>query len=210
MSSEEDRQEALNGAYFVRHISAPLHLLQGERAAMADFDLSFAGFFRSFLSVLLVAPLYLYARLAELGTYARVQAESPLADLPPPPELTAAFFIVEVLRYLVLVTAFPVAMVFLARVLGQQQRYVAFIVAYNWAKVPQMFVQVVPWFLLDSGFSTLESTSFLMAGALIFTLFFRWQVTRIAFSVPPFMAAALVIIDGLLFLLLYLLIGLAQ
>ena len=49
-------------------------------------------------------------------------------------------FLVESIAYVIGWVAFPLAMVYVARALGREKRYVNYIVAFNWAQVPQVLL----------------------------------------------------------------------
>lgn len=108
-----------------RGIAGALRLARLDPSAIRDFDGSIEGFWKSFQAAIVAAPLF--ALLILLRT-----TEHPLSSDP----LRALF--IEAIGYVIGWTAFPLAAWYLANALGKSQRYLTYIVAYNWANVLQV------------------------------------------------------------------------
>lgn len=175
-----------------RSLLGAWRLARLDRAGMALFDISIPGFWRSFFASVLVAPLYIYLLAIAPGDAAPAAAEDP------DPAWRAVVLIVA---YALEWAAFPIAMIFLARLLGLTGYYVGYIIAANWGSVLQMALFVIPatlaWLGGEGGFG-----AFLTSLATLAALLYQWIIARTALQTTAVVAAALVIIDLLLGLLI--------
>jgi hypothetical protein len=158
------------------------------------FSQSEAGFWRSFSAVVIIAPLYLYA-----GT---VQIALPDEAVPAPPSLVAAM-VGLVLQWV----GWPLAMVPIARWLGLAHAYARYIIAYNWSSVLVVAVMVPPLMLLDVGLIGPGFAALLAFLLTLVALYYRWYVALTAFETTGIVAAALVVADVVLSLLINSLLG---
>jgi hypothetical protein len=140
------------------------------------------GFWRSFFSAVLVAPIHFVIVIVDL------QAIDVQAGLP-------RVVIIEALSYLILVFAFPLAMYYLCRMLDRQREYITYIVAYNWAGV-LLAVLMLPFILLDASDllpGPLINGAEIVVTALSFVLL--WYIARTTLRVSGAAAAGFVTID---------------
>ena len=151
---------------------------------MAFFDTSLGGFWRSFYAALFVAPLY--AALLVLN-----YAEDTAAALP-------RYASVEAIAYVINWFAFPLVMVVMSRVLEREERYLGYIVAYNWAAVLQSFF-LMPFVMLEVSGALPDG----LAGGLVMVvlsavLLYTWFVTRTALAIGTAVAVGVVVVDLIL------------
>ena len=177
-----------------RSLYASWLLLIRETDGYRHFSQTEAGFWRSFAAILIIAPLYLYA-----GT---VQIEVPGEPVPAAPPLAAAI-VGLVLQWI----GWPLAMVPIARWLGLAHAYARYIIAYNWSSVLVVAVMVPPLMLLDIGLIGPGLTALLAFLLTLAALYYRWYVALTAFETTGIMAAALVVADVVLSLLINTLLG---
>ena len=110
----------------VSSLTGAVRLALGDTGAMSCFNRTIEGFWNSFFAAVLAAPGYLALALLSFE-------ETPIAD-------PLRVFLVESIAYVIGWVAFPLAMVYVARALGREKRYVNYIVAFNWAQVPQVLL----------------------------------------------------------------------
>lgn len=152
---------------------------------LALFNRTPEGFWRSFVAAILVAPGYLI--IAGIAPEPGVAPEPNLHDV-----------LVGWIAYVILWIAFPVAMEPISRLLGRQDSYVGYIVAYNWGAVPKMAVFLVAalavWALRlgDAG------SNFVGGVAFIAILIYCWFIARTALNIDAFAAVGVVAIDFVL------------
>ena len=103
-------------------LSGALRLARMDPGGLDHFDTSIAGFWRSFYAAVVVVPVYLVL----MGFYA---ALSPVDAGP------VRWVLVEAIAYVLEWTAYPLAMVYIARRLRCSDNYIRYIVAHNWANV---------------------------------------------------------------------------
>lgn len=176
MPSRRDVVAALYGAW---------RLMRFDSGGMAWFDISIAGFWRSFFAAIPVAPFYAIVVALELAE--RVE----------PYDLGWAI-VVWIVAYAAGWAAFPIVAIFITRLLRLSQGYVPFIIAYNWASVPQTLV----WFLVimigAAHLAPPALAEFLLLAAFLYILVYQWFVTRTALETTGLTAAGIVILQVLI------------
>lgn len=161
-------------------IEGALAILKREPAAMARFDLSLDGFFKSFTAMLLAAPAYALLVLQRL-------AHEPI-DLAGP-----LLFLLEALSYVVGWLAFPLAAALVLWLLGQGRRFVPLVVAGNWAALLQVGLLVAA--SLAALALPAETGALVTTVAVLAALFYQWLVVKTALEAPGGIAAGFVILD---------------
>ncbi len=152
---------------------------------MGWFDLTIPGFWRSFLAVALAYP----------GFVVMTWCERALLASPP---ATGSYLLWESLAYVGESIAFPVIMIFLARMLRLGGTYVPFIIAYNWSGVWVTVLLLPPLALLGFGLVGFTLGGLLNLAASIAAVYYRWTVTRVSLATGGFTALGLVVVDTLL------------
>ena len=168
-----------------RGIAGAWRLARLDANGFRYFDLSEAGFWKSFQAAVVAAPLFVLLILLR-------SEEHPLSDDP----LRAIF--IEAIGYVVGWTAFPLAAWYLASALQKQQRYTAYIIAYNWANVIQV-AAFLPLALLSA--SGVLPGSFVVLLALLLTgavIYYQFFIVRTALGVEVLPALGFVAIDLML------------
>lgn len=173
----------------VREASTALYgafrLARMDERGLSFFDVSVTGFWRSFYAALLVAPLYALLLLVRYVTgFERTSA--------------VRYVLIEFTAYAISWLAFPVAMDPIAGYLGRPERYVRYIVAYNWAAVLQNAVYLPITIFGLTGALPQGAAGALAMIALVLIFVYTWFITRAALAVPGSTAAGIVILDLLL------------
>ena len=157
-------------------------LLRGDRTGMRFFDLTIEGFWKSFGgAALIVAPGYLILVALHL-----VEAEFEAGFL--------RILLVQAIGYVILWVAFPLVMSFIADALNRPQRYIGYIVAYNWSQVIQMAVVLPVDVLAFSGVLPGGLVALLVLVSRLVVFGYLWYVTTTALDVGPFPAVGLVLV----------------
>lgn len=178
----------LNPAELTTAIYAAARLLRFDATALALFDSSIDGYWKSFNAAVVVAPIYLMLLLV---TLLGGDIDSPLR-----------FLAAESIGYVIGWVAFPLAMVYIARHLGRDEFYLRYIVAFNWFHVPQALI-MLPVSLLGGATVLPSPMVFLLGvGVLSAMLMYDWFIARIALQIDGVTAAAIVLIDLLLSMLI--------
>jgi hypothetical protein len=177
MTAGQDIRRSLHGAML---------LARGEVAGMGWLDLSFEGFWRSFAAPLLAAPAY---ALVIADQYVHVGYHGPLAPV----------LVGEAVSYAIQIVAFPLLAMLVTRFLGLGARYVPLVVATNWASLPQVAAYLAAC-VLGAAFPPLRSG--VLLGAMLATLAYEWFVIRTALGTSAGNAAAFVVLNLLVGLLL--------
>jgi hypothetical protein len=167
-------------------LSGTLRLAVGDRRGLSCFDASIVGFWRSFRAAAICYPLYLFL-LALRVTHAQWQHSG-----------VATILIVETIDYVVAWVAFPLLILPLCDALRRDDRFFAFIVAYNWSQVPQTALFAIIGFDAFTGLLSSGSLPGAELAAAVATLVYEWYIARVALAVGAAAATLIVLIDLLL------------
>ncbi|HTV88718.1 MAG TPA: hypothetical protein VME41_06855 [Stellaceae bacterium] len=167
-------------------MSGALRLAVGDRRGLGCFDASLDGFWRSFRAAVICYPLYLF--LLALRLDAAQWQQSGIGTI----------VVVETIDYIIAWAAFPLVILSLARALRREDRFLSFMVAYNWSQVPQTALFAVIGLDGLTGLLSLSSLPGAELAAAIATLVYEWYIARVALSVGAAAAALIVVVDLLL------------
>lgn len=171
-------------------MTGSLLLARRDTGGYGYFDVSFGGFWRSFLAFFLILPLYLSISAAEqslaldLGDRANAYDDN-----------------IRLIRFLALIAgwiAFPLVMVWVCQALQLRQRYVLFITVYNWSSVPAMAALTLPFLLYQIGVFEAPGTALLYLVMIVSVVYYRWFIAHTALQTTTVNAAGIVALDLLL------------
>jgi hypothetical protein len=150
-----------------------------DRDAVKYFDASIDGFWKSFYAAAIVAPAVIIVTLFSVAR----------ADLPGHIGVFE-IAVVKTSQYVIDWVLFPLLMISVGNLLQRGERYIGFIVAYNWGQVVQMAV-VLPIFLLFIASGTSADTPNMLSPVLLFAIaFYYWFIARTALQIGGWAAAA--------------------
>jgi len=166
-----DRQEIWSSIY------GAFRLACFDESGHSHFNLTVEGFWRSFFAAVLIAPGY--AILASQGFVASGES------------LSVWSFLVHVAYYAASWIIFPLTVFFAIGMLNLGHRYIALIVAVNWAAVIEVSVMV-------AGFSVAlilppDAASLLIVAIVIALVIYQWFVIRTALQSTGALAFAFVL-----------------
>ena len=173
MPSLNELARALYGAY---------RLARFDANGMQFFDASLSGFWKSFFAAVLVAPLYFFLLLQRF-------------QIGGGGESMARFLAIEAIAYVIAWVLFPLVMVTVSRTLDCQERYLGYIVAYNWASVLQNALYLPLAILIQAGAIAPDAGAFAVMVLLTAILMYTWFVTRTALAIAGPTAAGIVFLD---------------
>ncbi|CAN5289737.1 hypothetical protein BH10PSE7_BH10PSE7_43560 [soil metagenome] len=154
----------------------------------SDFNISIAGFWRSFAAIVPLAVLAYPLFLSSNGIDGEIAVAN--GGMPPPLDLVACY-----LYLCAAVILWPVVAAILARLFGVTQHYVRYIIVYNWMSVPSLIIGLVPHVVhLTTGNS---GASFMIMSLIVLAVlaYVSWFVARRALAAGAAIAAAFVIAD---------------
>jgi hypothetical protein len=171
----------LSLAEIVGSLRAVVGIVLGRPGAIKGLDVSYDGFWRSFLVIVPMAPLLALGFFSQQK--AIVEQSALTADLLP----TGQLVFVYLLLILVDLVAFPLALALLGRTLGISARFVPYVVALNWLSLavalPVGFVQLLHVAGIIAFPTAFDLQFVLMLGA----LGLQYVVTRAVVGTPiPF------------------------
>jgi hypothetical protein len=177
VSALNEMQAAMTGA---------LWLARGDRRGLGFFDASIDGFWRSFRAAIVCYPLYLI--LVNIRVNAPQWAEAGVARI----------LLAETISYVIVWVAFPLVILQLSRVIDREERFLAFMVTYNWSQIPQTALVTIVALNRAGGLFPLPLAAFVELAAAIAVLVYKWYIARVALSVTGGQAALVVILDLML------------
>ena len=164
-------------------VGGALRLARGDPRGLGFFDTSIDGFWRSFRAAVICYPFFLILLGFRVST-ARWQA----AGLMP-------IVIVETIGYVISWVAFPLLMLPLSRWLGREERFLPFMVAYNWSQVPQTALFVILAAGAASGLLPHAVAQLADFAAAVAVLLYEWYIARVALAVSSSQAVPVVLLD---------------
>ena len=176
MLSAREAATSLYGAY---------RLARFDARAMTYFETSLAGFWRSFYAAVIVAPVFAVLLVMRYAAGGEAVDE-------------ARFASVEAIAYVIAWIAFPLVMVSLARLLDREERYLGYIVAYNWASVLQNGLYLPLVMLGVAGVIPAETAGPLSLITLLLIFVYGCFIAKVALDVGAGTAVALVAFDFVL------------
>jgi len=167
-------------------VGGALRLAVGDRRGLGFFDASIDGFWRSFRAGLICYPLYLL-----LVSFRVPTAQWELSGVAP-------ILIVETIAYVISWVGFPLLILPVSRHLGRDNRFLPFMVVYNWSQIPQTVLFVLVG--LDTATGLLPPSGAHFAGflAAVAALVYEWYIARVALAITGTQATLVIIIDLLL------------
>ena len=167
---------ALYGAY---------HLVLLDKSGFNYFDTSISGFWRSFTAAFLISPFFF---TVVYTIYITEQIDTPLSK----------HMSHEISAYVLSWLVFPVLMEQLTKLMGCRDKYINFIVAYNWAMVPQYTVFILLLTLGLIGIIPPDLSDSLSVMLLIWTFFFAGFIAKSMLQVSLHATIGIIIMDFLL------------
>ncbi len=170
-----------------------------DQRGMNQFNLSAAGFWNSFFAAVLLAPIYFFVLLAQYKLNREVQQIALEQDptnpnIPPIPELSD-YLLAQGLAYVALWAAFPIVMLWATRIINIQNRYIPFVVAYNWSAVAVMTIQLPPFALYYFDMVGIVGAIAPLLSILLVIMIYRWYVAYSALGLPAVACLGFVILD---------------
>jgi hypothetical protein len=150
--------------------------------AMAYFDNSVEGFWKSFFAAVLFAPVHAIIVAMELST-----VETTVDP--------ASVVIIQTLAYVITWLAFPLASFYVIQNMGRESNFVGYIVAFNWSAIIQMTI-LLPYSLLAvSGVLPDPITNLIGLAVTVVVLGYLWFIARTALDITGFPAVGLVLLS---------------
>lgn len=186
----------VNFAYINRSLDAAFALVLRDKRAWDKFDLSVEGFYRSFLAILIVAPLNIVTDIIATGV---VNVERIKQGKPALIEVYGfAEIMFSTITFTVQWMIFPLAMIFVLRFLGLSQRYAPLIVAHNWGTIVVYLFSMIPFLLYAAGIVAANDVMGLYMFAMVFTLYYRYYIAETALDAGWSIAASVALIGFVL------------
>lgn len=173
----------------VRSLYGAYRLALFDRRGHDYFDISVSGFWRSFMVAIYIAPFFVLLLIGQVG---HGQVEISLGR----------FFALELSSYALTWLAFPVIMESLTRSLNCRDKFLAFMVAFNWSALLQNLVVILPILAGYYGILPKDSAQVLTMTLFLWTRLYAAFIAKTALDVSVITACGIVLLDVLLSLFL--------
>jgi hypothetical protein len=181
-----------------RALTGAWRLFLDKPDALRFFDTGVDGFWRSFQAIVLVAPCYAVAALADRAAYAGAIDAGTFDEF--------GFWATKAVSLVVDWVTLPILLAALAGFIGIRRGYVAYITVRNWATVLMTLPFAAIALIQVLGVS--EDVLFIPSlAALAFSLRFGYLIARRTLGVGMDVAIALVVLDWLVSLTVVMVIG---
>ncbi|MDX2221552.1 MAG: hypothetical protein SFV21_02320 [Rhodospirillaceae bacterium] len=180
MISTRQMAAALTGLWLV---------LKLEPAGLAFFERNLAGFWRSYVAALILAPLNLLHVVLDFPRAGETLAFTP-------------YLITQALAYVLSWTAYPFAMLYVLNLLDREARFFEYMVPYNWFQLAVGLVVFPISLLFDVGLLSAPGAAFLQLLTLGLFMSYATFLARLTLNIVLSSAFALVVFDILLNLLI--------
>ena len=167
-------------------VGGALKLARGDPRGLDFFDTSIDGFWRSFRAALISYPFFLI--LLAFRVSAAHWEESGVLRI----------VAIETIGYVIAWVAFPLLVLPLTRWLGREDRFLTFMVAYNWSQVPQTVLLLFVAGIGATPAMTTDAAAAVETAAYLLLLLYEWFIARIALDRGALPATALVLLDVVL------------
>jgi hypothetical protein len=164
-------------------VGGALKLARGDARGLGFFDISIDGFWRSFRAAAICYPIYLI--LLALRVTDAQWADAGIGRI----------IAVETIAFVISWTAFPLLILPLSRFLGRENRFLAFMVAYNWCQVPQTVLFLIIGLDVATGILPGAAGGFAGLAAAVAVMVYEWYIARVALAVPAPQAVLVVLVD---------------
>jgi hypothetical protein len=175
----------IGAAEFARALRGAFRLLRLDPRGLDEFDATVEGFWRSFTAAVLTAPAYAVLVVLEFSEKATESGEIDWVRI----------FAVRGIAFVMGWVAFPLAMHALTQAMGRGGAYFRFMVAYNWASIPQIAIYL-PMAIARNLWPEPAAPFALIA--FIAILVYQYFIARTALSVSPIVAAGVIAVDIIL------------
>ena len=153
-----------------------------------QFNVTSAGFWNSFFAAVILAPIYFFVLLAQYKLNGDVQKlaleQEPTSTTIPELPAMSDFLLVQGLAWVVSWACFPIVMLWATRAFSIHNRYVPFVVAYNWSSVPVMTLQLPPFALYYFGIVDVVGAVAPLLSLLLVMLIYLWYVAYVTLGLP--------------------------
>ncbi len=162
-------------------ITQSLGIVSGDAQSIDRLNLTEEGFWHSFVAIILILPIYLFA--------AGVAVEQVGGEDASPSAIGLTISLV------IQWTIWPIVVAVVARQMQWGANYLRYIVAYNWTSVWVMLVLLPPVVLFKLGVTNESITNLFVLATFAATLWMRWFVARHGLKVSGEIAVLLVVAD---------------
>ena len=184
--------KSINGAWRIARM---------DQNALNNFNISIEGFWRSFIAILIVAPFYLIFLVLNHDQISAIELSTEAAT-------SKEFYVLmKLIAHILGWLVFPLVMIPISRLMDLSQRYIPYIIVWNWSNVLVMAVILPAVLIFPPSEHSDQSAKLILMAAQITVLFYGYLVARAGLECKTLTAIGVVMLDLLLGLLFNLLAG---
>ncbi|NKB48849.1 MAG: hypothetical protein GKS02_05725 [Alphaproteobacteria bacterium] len=161
-------------------------LLLLDRSALRLFDVTIAGFWKSFYAALVVLPFVIIVQVMIVSVFPDEINQAP----------TVRSMMVFAIDYVYQWTVFPLVMIYLAEIMARNGQYTTFIVARNWAHAVQIVIFLpAAIFVAIVGADNPDLARMIILAAYVAAWAYEWFIARTALEISGSAATVIVLIS---------------
>jgi len=170
-------------------------LAKNDTSGLKFFDLEIDGFWRSFLIIVPIAPLYMLYALQDVQVAHEINPQNAYLVA------NTGFIVAKIILLMIGWLIFPIAMIFITRLLNLWPKYIPFIATYNWVSLFIMLLFAPSALLYFAGLFSAQMASMLNFLVTLFAIYFSWFIAKTVLETTAITAALIVVFDFTLSLL---------
>ena len=169
----------------INSLYGAIRLAAGKKDGLDYFNFSKKGFWQSFTAAIIIAPLFILL----LSVKYKVSDN----DIN-----VIRFAFIYSIAYVIGWVAFPLIVNYITVMIGRGQKFIHYIVVYNWASVPQNIFYLP--FAISVEAQILQGTTANATGLFLLSLVFLYTyfITKVALKISSGIAAGIVVFDLIL------------
>lgn len=169
----------------INSLYGAIRLAAGKKDGLDYFNFSKKGFWQSFTAAIIIAPLFILL----LSVKYKVSDN----DIN-----VIRFAFIYSIAYVIGWVAFPLIINYIIVMIGRGQKFIHYIVVYNWASVPQNIFYLP--FAISVEAQILQGTTANATGLFLLSLVFLYTyfITKVALKISSGIAAGIVVFDLIL------------
>jgi hypothetical protein len=169
----------------INSLYGTIRLAAGDKRGVEHFNFSHLGFWRSFTAAIIVAPIFVL-----LLNVRYIVSDNDVS--------LTRFASIYAIAYVIGWVVFPLLINYLTEIIDRGQKFVRYIVMYNWASVIQNLIYLPFAILVEAQIVT--GTTATIVGLFLLSLVFLYTcfITKVALEISSSIASGIVVFDLIL------------
>jgi len=173
----------------IQSLYGAFRLAKGDKTGLRYFNTTYEDFWKSFYALVLIAPIFCILLVVKY-----VSNDENISSI--------RFGSIYIITYIIGWVAFPLVIFHILNFISMGDKFIRYIVTYNWASVLQNFIYLPFAILVEARIFTGFPATIIGLILLSIILAYTWFITKVALETTNIFVSSIVIID--LFLSIFL------